>query len=142
MRASLMTRSVDEEQEEELDEDDDEGEDVKKSALLTKYRNYLERFRKQWKILDRAKNDVDRLLQDKLQSHAAQVSLEIIHASASEYMDWVRPAKITYSNQPDLPVDMTRIPAIRKYLRGLPAEYNLKDYERHINTTIPVSSTK
>lgn len=63
-----MTRSVDEEQEEELDEDDDEGEDVKKRALLTKYRNYLERFRKQWKILDRAKNDVDKLLEEGLQS--------------------------------------------------------------------------
>jgi hypothetical protein len=32
---------------------------------------------------------------------------------------------------------MTGIPAIRKYLRDLPAEQNLKDYERHINTAIP-----
>lgn len=52
-------------------------------------------------------------------------------------MEWIRPARITYSNQPDLPLEMTGIPAIRKYLRGLPAEQNLKDYDRHINTSIP-----
>jgi hypothetical protein len=32
---------------------------------------------------------------------------------------------------------MTGTPAIRKYLRDLPVEQNPKDYDCHINTTIP-----
>jgi hypothetical protein len=62
---------------------------------------------------------------------------QIFHASASEYMDWIRKPKFTFANQPSLSPDMTGIPAIRDFLFSLPAQQSLKDYERHINSTIP-----
>lgn len=44
---------------------------------------------------------------------------------------------IIFTNQPALSVEMIGIPAIRQFLFAIPANQNLKDYERHINTVIP-----
>jgi hypothetical protein len=125
-----------EEQLADFDDDDDEASDHKKRALLTRYKTYLERTRKQRKISDRA-NDITTDLVTKLQDHATEGTPEVIHASASEYMDWIRKSKITYLNQPALPVDITGIPAIREFLLSLPAQQNIEDYYRHMNVTMP-----
>jgi hypothetical protein len=62
---------------------------------------------------------------------------QTFHASASEYMEWIRKAKINFLNQPAVPVEMTGIPAIRQFLLALPAQQNMQDYERHINIALP-----
>ncbi|KAH5398437.1 hypothetical protein HBI67_215240 [Parastagonospora nodorum] len=125
-----------EEQEAELDEDDEDGADAKKRTLLNKYKIYLERLRKQKKIADRGRK-ITKDLATKLQGRSAQDIPQVYHASASEYMDWIRKAKISFLTQPAIPVVMTGIPAIREFLIALPAQQNMQDYDRHINTIIP-----
>jgi hypothetical protein len=125
-----------EEQEAELDDDDDDGPDAKKRTLLSRYKKYLERTRKQRKISDRAKA-ITKDLATKLQGRSMQDSPAVMHASASEYMEWIRKSKLNYNNQPDLPVEMTGVPDIREFLLSLPAQQNLQDYQRHVNITIP-----
>ena len=126
-----------EEQEAGLD-DDDEDEEVnsKERRTLGQYRIYLERIRKQKKILQRA-DIINAELTAKLKGRTTKDMPQIFHTSASEYMDWIRKPKLGFSNQPSLSPDMTGIPSIREYLFSLPAQQNLRDYERHINTTIP-----
>jgi hypothetical protein len=123
-------------EDQEADLDDDSDESLKRRALLNKYKVYLERTRKQLKISDRA-NEITKELAIKLQGPAIEGSPEVIHASAYEYMEWIRKGKIHYLNQPGLPVDMTGVPAIRQFLLSLPAQQNMQDYERHLNIALP-----
>lgn len=120
-----------------LDDNDDDDDEVnaKERRLLGQYRIYLERTRKQRKILQRADN-ISAELTSKLRSRSTNDMPQIFHASASEYMDWIRKPKLTFANQPSLSPDMTGIPAIREFLFSLPAQQSLRDYERHINVTI------
>jgi len=126
-----------EEKEAALDDndDDDDGVNAKERRLLGQYRIYLERTRKQRKILQRADN-ISAELMSKLRSRSTNDMPQIFHASASEYMDWIRKPKLTFANQPSLSPDMTGIPAIREFLFSLPAQQSLRDYERHVNVTI------
>jgi hypothetical protein len=73
----------------------------------------------------------------KLQSRNSKELPQVFHTSASEYMEWIRPARITFKDQPSLPVEMTGIPAIRNFLYTLPADQNLTDYEDHIYNKLP-----
>ena len=52
-------------------------------------------------------------------------------------MEWIKPVRINFKNQPSLPVEMTGVPALRRFLYSLPAEQNMEDYEHHINTVLP-----
>jgi hypothetical protein len=121
-------------QEADLDEDADEY--FKKRDLLQKYKAYLERTQKQLKVSDRA-NEITNDLSNTLQDDAMEGSLEIIHASAYEYMEWIGNEKIRFLDQPSLPVNMTGVPAIRRFLLNLPAKQNMQDYERHLNVALP-----
>ncbi|CAN9168334.1 unnamed protein product [Alternaria alternata] len=105
-----------EEQEAGLD-DDDEDEEVnsKERRTLGQYRIYLERIRKQKKILQRA-DIINAELTAKLKGRTTKDMPQMFHTSASEYMDWIRKPKLAFSNQPSLSPDMTGIPAIREYL--------------------------
>jgi hypothetical protein len=124
-----------EEQEAQLDDDEDD-ETLKKKSVIDKYKSYLERTMKQKKVFDRAE-DITPELAAKLQGRSAQSVPQIFHTSASEYMEWIKPSKISYKNQPSLSVDMTGIPAIRQFLYSLPAEQNLKDNDNQINAVLP-----
>jgi hypothetical protein len=128
-----------EDQEAELDDDDDSNEEdphAKKRGQLNKYKSYLERTRKQRFISTRA-STISNALATSLQGRSAQSNPQVVHASAAKYMDWIRKPRFTYSNQPDLPVDMTGVPAIRKFLFSLPAHQNMEDYSRHVNFVLP-----
>lgn len=126
-----------EEQEAGLDDDGEDGEvNSKERRTLGQYCIYLERIRKQKKILQRA-DTINAELTAKLKGRTTKDMPQIFHTSASDYMDWIRKPKLAFSNQPSLSPDMTGIPAIREFLFSLPAQQNLRDYERHINITIP-----
>lgn len=118
------------------DDDDEDGDNSKKRRLIEQYRTYLERSRKQIKIMQRAEN-ISTELKSKLQGRSTKAMPQIFHISASEYMDWIRKAKLSFSNQPALSPEMTGIPAIRSFLYSLPAQQSLRDYESHINVAIP-----
>ncbi|KZM22265.1 hypothetical protein ST47_g6610 [Ascochyta rabiei] len=125
-----------EQQDAQLDEDEDD-EALKKKNVIEKYKSYLERILKQTKVSERAE-DMTAKLAAKLQTRNAQDIPQVFHASASEYMEWIKPSRINFKNQPSLPVEMTGIPAIRQFLYSLPADQNIKDYEYHINTILPM----
>ncbi|KAF9691614.1 hypothetical protein EKO04_010401 [Ascochyta lentis] len=125
-----------EQQDAQLDEDEDD-ETLKKKNIIDKYKSYLDRILRQTKVSERAE-DTTAKLAAKLQSRNAQNVPETFHTSASDYMEWIKPSKISFKNQPSLPVEMTGIPALRNFLYSLPADQNLKDYDHHINTILPV----
>ncbi|RMZ67957.1 Dynamin GTPase domain [Pyrenophora seminiperda CCB06] len=134
-RINEMLQDV-EEREVGLDDDDDDDESSKKRRLFEQYRTYLERCRKQRKILQRA-DHISTELKSKLQVRSTKDMPQIYHTSASEYMDWIRKPKLGFAVQPSLSPEMTGIPAIRAFLYSLPAQQNLRDYENHIKTVIP-----
>ncbi|KAJ4346030.1 hypothetical protein N0V95_005763 [Ascochyta clinopodiicola] len=124
-----------EHQDAQLDEDEDD-ETLKKRNVIDKYKSYLGRLLKQTKVSERAE-DMTAKLAAKLQTRNAQDIPQVFHASAAEYMEWIKPSRINFKNQPCLPIEMTGIPAIRQFLYSLPADQNVKDYEHHINTILP-----
>ncbi|KAF2126021.1 hypothetical protein P153DRAFT_408019 [Dothidotthia symphoricarpi CBS 119687] len=124
-----------EEQETDEDEDDDSNSAVKRETIA-RYKTYQDRCIKQRKISERAKH-ITAELASKLQGRSLNDLPEVFHASASDYMESIKKAKIGFMNQPALSPSMTGVPAIRKFLMSLPAEQNLKDYERHINIIVP-----
>ncbi|KAI1541597.1 hypothetical protein PtrSN001C_004461 [Pyrenophora tritici-repentis] len=125
-----------EEREISLDEDDNDDEETsKKRRLNEQYRTYLEKHRKQMKVVQRAEH-ITTELNSKLRGRSDKDMPEIFHTSAAEYMDWIRKSKLSFANQPALSPEMTGIPAIRNFLYSLPAQQSLKDYEVHITTVI------
>lgn len=124
-----------EHQEAQLDDDEDE-QTLKKKNFIDKYKSYLDRLLKQTKVLDR-NEEMTAELSAKLQGRKAQDMPQTFHTSAADYMEWIKPTRINFKNQPSLPVEMTGIPAIRQFLYSLPADQNVKDYEHHINTVLP-----
>lgn len=121
---------------ESLLEDDIDIESLVKRDMISKYKSYLARATLQVKVLSRAETITNELAA-KLRGRSAKELPQIFHTSASEYMDWIKPSRINFKDQPSLPVEMTQIPAIRQFLLSLPAEQNLKDYEEHIHNTLP-----
>lgn len=116
------------------DEDDEESDNAtsKKRQQLEWYRTYLERTLKQRKIVDRAQT-IDAELTTKLLKDMVQV----IHTSASDYMNWTKRPKIGWAKQPALTPELTGIPTIRDILYGLPAGQNYLDLDRHLNVVVP-----
>ncbi|KAH7067835.1 hypothetical protein FB567DRAFT_585403 [Paraphoma chrysanthemicola] len=121
---------------------DEEGNDAK-VGQITRYRQYLERYRKSRMIKDRAS-----IISDKfgatLKGLTMEGAVEIIHTSTADYMIWIKSEKTPFSNQPALFPNETGVPAIRKFLYNLPASQNFKSYVNHINLTVPafVDKTK
>lgn len=125
-----MLESKTDEQDALLDDDINVESLIKKDAI-SKYKSYLARATLQAKVMSR----IDSITNDfaaKLQSRNTKELPQVFHTSASEYMEWIRPARITFKDQPSLPVEMTGIPAIRNFLYTLPADQNLTDYEDHL----------
>lgn len=130
-----MLESKTDEQDALLDDDINVESLIKKDAI-SKYKSYLARATLQAKVMSR----IDSITNDfaaKLQSRNSKELPQVFHTSASEYMEWIRPARITFKDQPSLPVEMTGIPAIRNFLYTLPADQNLTDYEDHIYNKLP-----
>ncbi|KAJ4986398.1 hypothetical protein SVAN01_08090 [Stagonosporopsis vannaccii] len=124
-----------EQQEAQLDDDEDE-ETLKQRNILDKYKSYLDRLLKQTKVMER--NDITTAkLMNKLQGRKAQDVPQSFNISAADYMDWIKPSKINFKNQPSLTVEMTGIPAIRQFLYSLPADQNVKDYDVRVSTVLP-----
>ncbi|KAF2001636.1 hypothetical protein P154DRAFT_596258 [Amniculicola lignicola CBS 123094] len=114
----------------------EEDDDTSKSDLLAKYKLHLERILKQRKIEERA-IDITQELGHKLNGRGAEDSVICFHISAAEYMTWISKDKIMFRDHPALHPELTGIPGVRRYLRSLPAQQNLKDMRTHIFSTVP-----
>lgn len=117
-------------------EDDFSVESLLKRDAIAKYKSYLARATLQAKVMSR----MDSITNDfaaKLQSRNSKELPQIFHISASEYMEWIKSARINFKDQPSLPVEMTGIPAIRNFLYTIPADQNLTDYEDHVYNKLP-----
>jgi len=114
----------------------EEDDDSRMSDSLTRHKTYLERVRKQIKIVDRAR-DISKDLTDKLQDRSTTEVPQFFHISAAEYMKWIKREKLIFRDQPDLPPEMTGIPSVRRYLYDLPAQRNLTAYNFHMNIVVP-----
>jgi hypothetical protein len=132
-----MLENIADEQDALLDNDDEcSVESLMKRATIVKYKSYLARATLQAKVVSR----MDAITIDfaaKLQSRSSKELPQIFHTSASEYMEWIKPNRITFKDQPSLPVEMTGIPALRNLLYTLPADQNFRDYEDHIYNKLP-----
>ncbi|KAH6625660.1 hypothetical protein C7974DRAFT_414159 [Boeremia exigua] len=122
--------------EESLLENADDLESLIKKDMISKYISYLVRATLQAKVTSRVKG-ITNDFAAKLQGRTTKELPQVFHTSASEYMEWIKPDRINFKDQPSLPVEMTGIPAIRQFLYTLPAEQNLKDYEDHIYNILP-----
>lgn len=123
-----------ERQESQLD-DDENDETLKQRNLIDKYKSYLDRQRKQTKVSAR-NEEMTAEISAKLQGRKAQDVPETFHTFSADYMEWIKPASMNFKNQPSLPIEMTGVPALRRFLRSLPAEKNVTDYEHHINAVL------
>jgi hypothetical protein len=121
--------------EEEEQRANDDG-DTTAEENIAIYKLYLERHLKVQKVEDRAV-DITAHLSTKFPSQSREDNPEVFHASASNYMDWIKRPKLKYTDQPALSPGLTGIPSIRQFLRALPASNNLRDYTRHVNVRIP-----
>jgi hypothetical protein len=110
---------------------DDDGDDDR-ARDFRRYKTYLERYRKQRKVTDRS-DDISCQLTAKFHDPP-----QILHASAENYLRWIKKDKIGFDGQPALTAEMTGIPKIRQILYSLPADKNLKDYTKHITVAVPV----
>ena len=117
-------------------EDDSSIESFMKRDTIAKYKSYLTRATLQAKVTSRIES-ITNDLAAKLQSQNNEELPQIFHTSASEYMEWIKPARITFKYQPSLPVEMTGIPAIRNFLYTLSADQNFTDYGHHIYNKLP-----
>jgi len=114
----------------------DEEDDLQAKDLISKYILYLQRHLKQAKVIERSKN-IDEELSAKFPTQARTDNPEVLHASASNYMDRTKKAHLRFTEQPELPPELTGLPSIRKFLFSLPAQRNLREYEVHLAVTIP-----
>ncbi|KAF1847434.1 uncharacterized protein K460DRAFT_306593 [Cucurbitaria berberidis CBS 394.84] len=122
-------KEIDEKEEQAMDD-----EDVETMILrdrLRKYKAYLMRSLKQHKVAERAEA-ISQGINAKLQGRTAAAP-SLYHSSAFEYMEWTTKLKINYSNQPALSPEETGITQLRKKLKSLPAEQNLKGYDDHLH---------
>ena len=123
-------------EQESLLEGEEDIESFVKKDMISKYKSYLARAKLQAKVSSRVES-ITNDFAAKLQGRTTGELPQIFHTSASEYMEWIKPARINFKDQPSLPVEMTGIPAIRHFLFSLPAEQNLKDYEEHTYNNLP-----
>lgn len=113
----------------------EEESDDAKASQINNYRTYLERHRKCLVIQDRAKH-ISHKLGTTLEGLSRDGTVEIFHASTSDYMNWIKSSKLSFSKQPAVQAEDTGVPLIRKYLYSLPASQNLKCYEQHIHVCV------
>ena len=121
-----------EEEENRADEDDN----LAARDISSKHKAYLTRHLKQQKISSRAKT-IATDLSLKFPSPSREDNPEVFHASASNYMDWIKKSTLRFNEQPALTPDMTGVPAIRKFLYSLPTQNNLRDYTLHLTVSLP-----
>ena len=114
---------------------DEDGDDAK-VGQISRYKQYLERYRKSQVIRDRTES-IDKVFGATLSGLTSEGSIEIIHTSTADYMIWIKSEKIAFNNQPALSPEETGVPAIRRLLFNLPSSQNFKDYTNHIENTVP-----
>jgi hypothetical protein len=115
-----------------------EGGDYPEQAeVLNKYVTYLGRYRKYYKITERAHDISQTMATTKSRIWPTGEAPEMFHISASSYMNWIKKEKIIFSHQPALSPSQTGIPAIRRLLYHLPAQRNLEDVATHVNMSVP-----
>jgi hypothetical protein len=115
---------------------EEEDEDDTKSALLAKYRVYLERKLKTLKIEERAWF-ISKELKSKFEGRNHSETPQVFHISAVDYMEWISRSKLPFASQPALSPERTGIPLIREYLFNLPAQRNLNEISSHVEYFVP-----
>lgn len=113
-------------------EDEDDSSEM---LHITRYKQYLQRFKKSYMIVERKENISERLGAT-LQGLSHEGAVEIFHTSTSNYMNWTKSEKISYERQPALCPKKTGVATVRRYLYNLPASQNLRDYTYHIDTMV------
>lgn len=110
--------------------------DTKKMLQIGRYKLYLSRTKKAYMIQER-KKDISVKLGAEFRGPTQQESMEILYASTSDYMNWIKSDKISFECQPALSPEETGVPTIRRFLFNLPASQNLRAYHKHINYAVP-----
>lgn len=126
-----MIKNADEEEMRAEDEDNLVAKD-----MISKHKMYLKRHLKQQKVVERAKH-ISTELAMKFPSRSPTDNPKVYHASAANYMDWIKKEIIRFNEQPALSPELTGVPSIRRYLYSLPAQKNLRDCTLHLNVVIP-----
>ncbi|KAI4647068.1 uncharacterized protein J4E78_009040 [Alternaria triticimaculans] len=114
----------------------EEEDDNTKILLVSRYKSYLQRYRKAYMIRERAES-ISRILGSTLQELSHDDTVEIFHTSTANYMSWIKSGKIQYDQQPALSAEHTGVPAIRRFLYNLGAPQNLRSYILHGKVTVP-----
>ncbi|KAI8942139.1 hypothetical protein NX059_000229 [Plenodomus lindquistii] len=114
----------------------EEENDSNKQILLKRYAQYLQRFKKVQMIRSRIDN-INAKLGQELQGPSEKDSVEILHTSTSDYLNWIKAEKIPFDKWPALSPEETGVPGVRRFLYDLPASQNLRDYVHHINNVVP-----
>jgi hypothetical protein len=113
-------------------EEEGNGQEV----VLSKYKDYLARCKKAYKIAERSR-DITATMATKLQGRGTEGMPAFFHISAASYMNWIKKEKIIFSNQPALSPSATGIPELRQFLYHLPTKNNLADVTAHVHIVVP-----
>jgi hypothetical protein len=109
---------------------------------LTRYENYVLRQMKEAFVLDRAKelrSQVPGTLIGLTDSNLrdAVSKIPVFNISSALYMRWAENNEFLFDQAPELSVEATGVPTLRRHLLLLAAEKNYKEYEAHAREFFP-----
>jgi hypothetical protein len=116
--------------------------DKKFLRQLSRYERYVIRAMKESFVLDRAhdlqsqipntlKELSDRNLADRISA------IQVFSVSSAQYMKWAESTEFSFDQAPELSIETTGVPALRRHFLSLAADQNLHDYRRHIHDFFP-----
>ncbi len=103
---------------------------------IGRYKTYLERHKKAFMIRQRA-DDISDKLGATLQEQSQSLPVQIFHTSTADYMTLINSEKLLFSQQPDLSVEETGVPSLRRFLYDQAAPQNLRDQIHHVEHVVP-----
>ena len=109
---------------------------------LSRYESYVIRQMKEAFVLDRAR-DLQTQIPDTLKelsdrNLADQISaIRVFSVSSAQYMRYAENGEFLFDQAPELSIEATGIPALRRHLLSLAADQNLRDYQAHVREFFP-----
>jgi hypothetical protein len=109
---------------------------------LSRYERYVIRAMKESFVLDRARDlqlQIPHTLQELSDRNLADriSAIQVFSVSSAQYMKWAESTEFAFDQAPELSIETTGVPALRRHFLSLAANQNLHDYQRHVHEFFP-----
>jgi hypothetical protein len=109
---------------------------------LSRYESYVLRQMKEAFVLDRARDlqsqipDTPKELSDRSLADAIS-GINVFSVGSAQYMRWAQDSEFLFDQAPELSIEATGIPRLRRHILSLAADQNLRDYHAHVREFFP-----